>query len=574
MSNKETTLLNSLIDYVNDVKPYHTKFREVSSEIFFADKMNVSFKETHSLDAYFQNIWTRDDIGGESLYRLSDGQDFDRTFKLPPTVYPRFTDFKHLGSAQVPVELTFTAVPEIVSSVNDGFTVNVVYRPKIQLGYESIVYGFSEVGATFYVNGSVYEGTYTKTGSSIVLNQDFTFTDVYEAPEITLEKIASILKMVVKIQYVNTGRYSVPHHQGSSVKVNAVDQVLSVDYVVDKSHSFIQFLPGKYPAANSVVDIKIFRSDRLFISIMSPFDYAFQADQGYDMYNFDQQPYDSGFCDTFTVTINDALHNKAEVAFFDSVPGKVKGSLNVTNVVMGPENAQNGDTYLVTAVGAWSFTVQKVYPELGPIQRARFMTQFSDGNLTFTIERNWSQYYITDHEDYYSYLIEQDNHSYLAFDELPFDTTDSSDPSEFYSDHAITTEHGVVTDPASPLHHPVRYANLGVVKKKTKNTLIGEQDYYVFELDSVPTRDSYVELRIDQTGQYNPMVNVNFIESLEIKDLGGVDEYYIITENEIIIDTESGIHFIPESVTDVNEFYVNSEDYSSIDTELDIPLLI
>jgi hypothetical protein len=91
MSTKDNELLQSLVEYVNDVKPYHTKFREITSELFFSDSFNANIRDTHSIEIFLQNVWDRDSIGGESLVRMCSNIDVDRFFNLPPTVYPRFT---------------------------------------------------------------------------------------------------------------------------------------------------------------------------------------------------------------------------------------------------------------------------------------------------------------------------------------------------------------------------------------------------------------------------------------------------------------------------------------------------
>lgn len=73
MTNKSDTLTQSLIDYINDVKPYHTKFRDVSSQIFFTDSFNVNFKENHTILYNLQNVWGRSDVNGFSLTNMSEG---------------------------------------------------------------------------------------------------------------------------------------------------------------------------------------------------------------------------------------------------------------------------------------------------------------------------------------------------------------------------------------------------------------------------------------------------------------------------------------------------------------------
>src|ERR1035437_1740352 len=73
MANKSDLLTQSLIDYINDVKPYHTKFRDITSQIFFNDSMHVNMKEDYLIQSNFQNSWSVDDIGGYLLSNVSDG---------------------------------------------------------------------------------------------------------------------------------------------------------------------------------------------------------------------------------------------------------------------------------------------------------------------------------------------------------------------------------------------------------------------------------------------------------------------------------------------------------------------
>lgn len=79
MIKKDVKLLGSLIDYVKDIKPYHSKLREFASELLFEDKCNLNIIDDMNLDLYFQNIWTRNDPGGFSLSKIAEGIESDRT---------------------------------------------------------------------------------------------------------------------------------------------------------------------------------------------------------------------------------------------------------------------------------------------------------------------------------------------------------------------------------------------------------------------------------------------------------------------------------------------------------------
>ena len=88
---RNTRLVESLIKYVKDIKPYHVKFFNFTSELFFKDKFNAAFlKEDMTKAIYLQNVWTKNDVGGWQLSNVSDGVERDRYIRLPATIFPRF----------------------------------------------------------------------------------------------------------------------------------------------------------------------------------------------------------------------------------------------------------------------------------------------------------------------------------------------------------------------------------------------------------------------------------------------------------------------------------------------------
>ena len=72
------------------------------------------------------------------------------------------------------------------------------------------------------------------------------------------------------------GRFKVPFHQGSRVYKNGAQQQYGVDYIVDSTRSFIQFIVAPLP--NDLIDVQLFRVDRLFIAYNYPFDYNINLD--------------------------------------------------------------------------------------------------------------------------------------------------------------------------------------------------------------------------------------------------------------------------------------------------------
>ena len=88
---RDTRLVESLVNFVKDIKPFHVKLKNFASEIFFSDSFNAAFIEDKlQQDVYLQNVWTKDDIGGWQLSNVSDGSESGRYIQLPATVFPRF----------------------------------------------------------------------------------------------------------------------------------------------------------------------------------------------------------------------------------------------------------------------------------------------------------------------------------------------------------------------------------------------------------------------------------------------------------------------------------------------------
>lgn len=62
MTINTTTIINSIEDYVLDIKPYHSKLSEVIVEFAFFDDVNVHITESHSIQALMSSIWSSDYI--------------------------------------------------------------------------------------------------------------------------------------------------------------------------------------------------------------------------------------------------------------------------------------------------------------------------------------------------------------------------------------------------------------------------------------------------------------------------------------------------------------------------------
>lgn len=95
-------LLSSLVDYVNDVKPYHVKIKSLSNELQFSDSFILIATDEHRIDVYLQDIWTTLDVGGYYLYTISEGLEADRYFRIPATIFPRFSLNDHVPGQTPP----------------------------------------------------------------------------------------------------------------------------------------------------------------------------------------------------------------------------------------------------------------------------------------------------------------------------------------------------------------------------------------------------------------------------------------------------------------------------------------
>lgn len=98
----EDLLLNSLIDYVNDVKPYHTKLREFVSQLQFNDTFNVEVLEALFKEIDLQNIWTNTDRSSYTLSTIAEGLTSEKNFIIPATIFPRFSTNDMLQHGQTP----------------------------------------------------------------------------------------------------------------------------------------------------------------------------------------------------------------------------------------------------------------------------------------------------------------------------------------------------------------------------------------------------------------------------------------------------------------------------------------
>lgn len=456
MTSRDVTLLNSLVNYVLDVKPYHTKLKQFLSELFFSDSFNVNVTENLQWVFYHQNVWTRDDIGGYHLQRLCEGSTSDLTFRIPAAVWPHASLTDNVGQTPLGDD------PALLTG-----------DPVLWTGdYDPLTWGDS--GPWF---GS--------KSSSHFLGSDYVPGD--------------------------PTKYRVPFHQGSRVYINGVQQIFGVDYVVDITRSFIKFAVA--PGSTQHIEVQIFKVDRLFIAYNFPFDYGYTSD--YFILTIDTTQL-TGYQPPVFYNSNPIKNSKAELKMLGvTVAGDI--DYDVSGYDDLPYDSDvltvNGDVWVITAIGQWRFSVQN--NGIGPIWYANFKEIFDNGQISFIIDRVWSDYYLV-----------PDNNSYDSYDVLSFDSFDGGlDNTDFLVGLDLVTEHGVVTDPIPDRHRPMEFVmkdhidgsfspgfSIGKVKKITQ--LPQNLDYYEFVLTDPPSRGTYVELRVEQNGQLNPWLNTTIQDDM------------------------------------------------------------
>jgi hypothetical protein len=69
--NRNSQYISSLVDYIRDTKPYHSKLTEVAEEYRFFDEMDVRITERLFSTTKLNSVWTEDYFsGGDSAFRL------------------------------------------------------------------------------------------------------------------------------------------------------------------------------------------------------------------------------------------------------------------------------------------------------------------------------------------------------------------------------------------------------------------------------------------------------------------------------------------------------------------------
>lgn len=548
--------ISSLVKYVLDVKPYHTKLLGFTSEVSFADHLSLAFSEAplqHVI--HHQNVWGASDIS--TLGIVSDGTDASRTFVIPPTVMPRFsisdavnygqmpigddqalndlTDsdvdgvpdssypwpntatWSHqLGANIVPVRLKVTAL-NVTVTLADSSTYTAVVTGNIYTAYPTLC-GIPLTSLELRMNDEPALTTVDASSGSFTATISGSYSQAGDPdlPSFTNELLATawLYRQGFELWAVeDTGRYYVPFHNGSKVRVNNVPQVFGAaeDYIVDESREFIQFMADKHPASDAKVDINLMNADRLFIAICDPF---VTGGHGYDDAPYDSEPYDLNVgADSFILQVSDAAPKRYTSTFIDLEAGLGKHKAVLQEVLIYPSQADGGVWQLV-ADGFFSVTVQQVAPIFGPIEHAIINEPFDNGKIAFTLRSPWVEYYLS-----------HGVNSYVAYDMLIYDEQSYEGPpdeADFWPGTDVKTSYGLPIDPLPPRHPPVVFNALGELKARS----IDDKPQYIFEFYEAPAFGSFIELRIEQAKQLNPRLQLTMHEKLSIVEMVDTSDGY------------------------------------------------
>lgn len=100
MAKSELSSVNSLVGFVNDTKPYHSKLTETVVEYQYDDPMTVTMEDSSSMNIVLSSIWGKNNNNPNNTTRLytswsaadvTDGTPKYLQFRIPATVFPRFS---------------------------------------------------------------------------------------------------------------------------------------------------------------------------------------------------------------------------------------------------------------------------------------------------------------------------------------------------------------------------------------------------------------------------------------------------------------------------------------------------
>lgn len=480
MASRDVTLLNSLVDYVLDVKPYHTKIKQFLSELFFEDSFNVNVTEKLDWTLYHQNIWTRDDVGGYRLQRLCEGIVGDKKFRIPAAVWPRFSLTDNPGQTPPGDDL---AQGHTYGEWTSSYFLGSDYVPGNPKRYKVPFHQGSRV----YING-----VQKAFGVDYYVDSTRSFIEFAVAPA---------ADDTIEVQLMKVDRLFIAYNYPFDYNVN-------LDY---DGYGF------DLPPYDSGDTPGVLDSDYFQVAIDE------NQINGYQPPIFHNSiPYN---------------YPKAQLTMLGVGGGSLSGDV-WTITAIGPWRfkvtktpAEGFDLYGFDDVGFDNNSDSTVW-------YANFKQKFDNGQISFIIDRTWANYYIVGDNNSY------DSFELLSFDDWngATDDTDFLVGLDLITEHGVVVDpqppkhrpiefimkdtileggfdvggyNESLFDEPSPSFTPG--FPIGKVKKVTQTILAGPQDYYSFELSNIPLRGTYVELRIEQNGQLNPWLNATITDDMYLK---------------------------------------------------------
>ena len=159
MTSRNEIYITSLIDYINDVKPFHVKLTEVVEEHQFFDTVNVHVSDQLNTSIYLNSIWSFDNYYSDGL----------RTrYALPPFLTPRYStdvgNYRYTTSGAL-------------DYLKTNFGINNAFQVNSSQGLESaLIDGKAGIeGYDYYLSKGIYSiqttsTTWNQTNSNIIEN--------------------------------------------------------------------------------------------------------------------------------------------------------------------------------------------------------------------------------------------------------------------------------------------------------------------------------------------------------------------------------------------------------------------
>jgi hypothetical protein len=354
----------------------------------------------------------------------------------------------------------------------------------------------------------------------------------------TIPLITPLVKDVMTIdnqgihyEFLDSGSYQVPYHNGSYITVNGVEQIFGVDYIVPKERDKIQFLSSKHPSLDDDIRINYFNVDRLFISITKPFD--IEISDGYDDRSYDSFPYDTSTSSTsaintdyFELIVDESLPGGYSVEFFNAVEGSVKASIQ--NVIIS-NTANNLEKWTITATGPKSLKVTGSIT--GDAGYAYYRQPYDNGKISFIIKNTFLSYYMVPDNPQPPQLDVGETSTYSDIDFNLFNIFTfggSKHTQDYLINLNLKSTHGISDDfnsqSISYFDDPVDIAPFGKIS-------VDKDQRYFFELNDLQPLGTVVEFAIEQNSQYNTWVQVDIKENLHINDINLTSDYLDLVSN-------------------------------------------